>query len=78
MPEYPYNADLGQTDLMGAAYNGDAEELARIIAMPCDVDAQDNHGMTALMYAAVKGHTAAVRELLRHEIDLEIQSKQSF
>jgi hypothetical protein len=37
MPEYPYNSNIGQTDLMGAAYNGDAEAIARILAMPCDI-----------------------------------------
>lgn len=44
MPEYPYNSDIGQTELMGAAYNGDADEAARILSMPCDLDAQDSHG----------------------------------
>jgi ankyrin repeat protein len=74
MSQYPYNADLGQTDLMGAAYHGDAEEIVRILSMPCDIDAQDDHGVTVLMYAAIKGHNEAVRRLIEHRADLELQS----
>ncbi len=74
MPLYPYNPYIGQTDLMGAAYNGDAEEIVRILSMPCDIDAQDDHGVTALMYAAMDGHTDAVRRLIENGADLEIQS----
>jgi hypothetical protein len=53
MPEYPYNADIGQTDLMGAAYNGVAETVARILTMPCDIDAQDNHVLSEPGHRAV-------------------------
>ena len=74
MAKYAYNADIGQTDLMGAAYNGDAEEVIRILSMPSDIDAQDNHGVTALMYAAMEGHTEVVKRLVEHDADLEIQS----
>jgi len=74
VPTYPYNAEIGQTDLMGAAYNGDAEEVALILSMPCDVDAQDNHGVSALMYAAMEGHTAAVQRLIEHGADMELQA----
>ena len=76
MPKYSYNADAGQTDLMGAAYNGDADEVAHVLSMPCDIDAQDDHGITALMYAAMKGHTQALQRLIDHTADLEIQSSQ--
>lgn len=78
MPEYSYNADKGQNDLMAAAYNGDAEDIVRILAMPCDVDAQDSHGITALMYGAMKGHTEAVQQLIDHRAALEIQSAQRY
>ncbi len=78
MPEYPYNAETGQTDLMGAAYNGDAEEVVYLLSMPCDIDAQDAHGTTALMYAAMQGHTQVVQRLIEHEADLEIQSAQHY
>jgi ankyrin repeat protein len=78
MSQYPYNSDIGQTDLMGAAYNGDADEVGRILSMPCDVDAQDDHGLTALMYAAMEGHAEAVERLIEHEAGLELQSSQRF
>lgn len=78
MPEYPYKDDLGQTDLMGAAYNGDADEVRRILSMPCDIDGQDSHAMTALMYAAIKGHTDVVRQLADHRANLELQSGQRY
>ena len=74
MSRYPYNPDTGQTDLMGAAYHGDAEEIARILAMPCDINAQDDHGITALMYAAMMGHTEAVQCLIEHGSALELLS----
>jgi ankyrin repeat protein len=78
MPEYPYNSDIGQTDLMGAAYNGDADEVGNILAMPCDIDAQDSHGLTALMYAAMQGHSESVQRLVGHNAALEIQSVQRY
>jgi ankyrin repeat protein len=74
MSRYPYNPDTGQTDLMGAAYHGDVEEIARILAMPSDIDAQDDHGMTALMYAAMMGHTEAVQCIIEHGAALELLS----
>ena len=74
MSLYPYNSEIGQTDLMGAAYNGDADEVIRILTMPCDIDAQDRHGFTALMYAAMEGYTDVIQRLIEHGADLEIQS----
>jgi ankyrin repeat protein len=63
---------------MGAAYNGDVAEIARILSMPSDVDAQDSHGISALMYAAMQGHAAAVQTLITHNAALELQSSQRF
>ncbi len=78
MPEYPYNSEIGQTELMGAAFNGDADEVGRILAMPCDMDAQDSHGVSALMYAAIQGHVEAVERLIEHKAALELQSAQRY
>ncbi len=78
MPDYPYKPDIGQTDLMAAAYNGDAEEIARILAVPCAIDAQDIHGFTALMYAAMEGYPHVVHALVEHRAQLELQSKQRY
>src|SRR5262245_50386873 len=78
MSAYPYSPEKAQTELMAAAYNGDAEEVDRILTRPCDINAQDFHGVTALMYAAMQGHTQAVLRLVEHEADLELQSAQRF
>lgn len=63
---------------MGAAYNGDAPEVARILSVPCDIDAHDDHGMTALMYAAMKDHTEVVECLISHQASLDRQSGQRY
>jgi hypothetical protein len=63
---------------MSAAYNGDADELGRLLTLPCDIDAQDTHGISALMYAAMLGHTPVVQRLIESDADLELQSAQRF
>jgi len=72
MSQYPYNPDIGQTDLMEQPTTAMRTKIARLLSMPCDIDAQDKHGTTALMYAAMKGHRDAVRRLIEHKADLEI------
>ena len=49
-----------------------------ILAMPCDIDAQDAHGVTALIYAAMRGHSAVIQRLIDHKAALEIQSPQRY
>ena len=63
---------------MGAAYSGDAEEVARVLALLCDIDAQDSHGMTALMYGAMRGHTNIVQLIIHNKAKLELQSAHYF
>lgn len=78
MSAYPYDSDNAQTDLMAAAYNGDADEVIRLLELPSDIDAQDLHDTTALMYAAMKGHAEVVRQLIEHKAGLELQSSQRY
>ena len=78
MSAYPYSPERAQTELMSAAFNGDADEVARLFAMPCDIDAQDSDGITALMYAAMQGHAAAAQRLIEHKANLELQSGQRY
>lgn len=78
MSAYPYNSENGQTELMAAAYNGDSDEVLRLLESPADIDAQDQYGTTALMYAAMKGHDEVVRELVEHKAALELQSSQRY
>jgi ankyrin repeat protein len=78
MSAYPYNSQNGQTELMAAAYNGDSDEVVRLLESPADIDAQDQYGVTALMYAAMKGCDEVVRQLVEHKANLELQSAQRY
>ena len=57
-----------EADLIRAARNGDIEAVRNLLNTSVDVNAQDNdqdeQGWSALMYAAQKGHTDIVLELL--------------
>lgn len=61
--------DAATRDLWRAAENGELNELVAILARGVDVNARNQHGMTALMRAAHQGHTAVVRALLEHGAD---------
>jgi hypothetical protein len=54
------------TPLMAAAREGDLEAVTRLIEQGIPVDAHDDNGYTALMYAANAGQDAAVGMLLAH------------
>ncbi|MCY4043184.1 MAG: ankyrin repeat domain-containing protein [Candidatus Dadabacteria bacterium] len=64
--------DGGRTPLMNAASEGDIEEIRRLL----DVNARDDEGYTALMYAAmaVNVRTEAIRELLKVGADIEARN----
>lgn len=63
---------------MAAAYNGDSDEVVRLLESPADIDAQDQYGASALMYAAMKGRDDVLRQLVEHEANLELQSAQRY
>ena len=55
----------GFTPLMSAAWTGRVDTAERLLAYAADIDTRDTQqGRTALMWAAVKGHTAFVKMLL--------------
>ena len=54
----------GASPLIGAAQNGHAEVVAKLLANKAKVDLQDDRNMTALMYACQNSHPDVVRELL--------------
>ncbi|MBI3552978.1 MAG: ankyrin repeat domain-containing protein [Elusimicrobia bacterium] len=56
--------DDGGTPLMGYAYTGALKEARAEIRKGGDLDAQDNAGETALMYAVSGGHEDIIRLLL--------------
>lgn len=49
-----------------AAETGDAEAVAGFLSAGADVNWQNEHGETALIYSAWGGHEAAVATLLHH------------
>jgi ankyrin repeat protein len=51
--------------LYQAAYHGDVVELRRLVAAGVNVDAQDAHGHTALIWAAGAGHAEAIKTLVQ-------------
>ena len=59
--------DGGNTPLMKAASEGDIEEIRKLL----DVNSRSNYNTTALMAAAFKGQTGAIRELLRSGANIE-------
>jgi ankyrin repeat protein len=58
-----------------AARTGDVEAIDRLIAAGADVNARDRYGQTALMLAAVRGHTAVVERLVAGGADLNHTAK---
>lgn len=60
--------------LRRAASNGDVASVQKLIANGADVNAQDNHGYTALIDAASKGHLAILRLLLDANADPNLQT----
>ncbi len=54
----------GITPLMAAAFDGNEEIVALLLASHADVSATDRVGKTAIEYASGRGHTAVVQRLL--------------
>lgn len=61
--------DAATQDLWRVAESGDVDEFARILPRVQDINAQNQHGMTALMRAAYHGNELMVRALLEHGAD---------
>ena len=53
----------GITPLMAAAFDGNEEIVALLLASHADVSATDRVGKTAIEYASGRGHTAVVQRL---------------
>jgi uncharacterized protein len=70
--------DAVTCELWRVAESGDPSELAAIWSRSVDVNAQNEHGMTALMRAARRGHAAMVRSLLEHGADPNLARNDKF
>lgn len=70
--------DAAIRELWRVAESGDARELTGILSRGVDVNACNEHGMTALMRAARCGHAAAVRALLEGGADPNVARNDRF
>jgi Ankyrin repeats (3 copies) len=73
-----FSFDAATLELWRAAESGDLNELVAILARDVDVNARNEHGMTALMRAANNGHAAVVRALLERGADPNIARNDKF
>jgi hypothetical protein len=69
--------DAATQDLWRVADSGETDELEAILAR-ADINARNEHGMTALMRAAYHGHVRTVRALLEHGADPNVTRKDNF
>jgi len=73
-----YLPDAATLDLWRVAENGDVNELAQVLPRVRDINARNEHGVTALMRAAQYGHAKMVRALLEHGADANIKRNDKF
>lgn len=70
--------DAATLDLWRVAESGNVDELASVLPRVRDVNARNEHGVTALMRAAQFGHVKMVRALLEHGADANIKRNDKF
>jgi len=70
--------DAATLELWRVAEDGDVEELAGLLRRVPDINACNEHGMTALMRAAQNGRVKMVRALLEHGADANIKRNDKF
>lgn len=73
-----YLPEAATLDLWRVAENGDVNELAPVLPRVRDINAQNEHGVTALMRAAQYGRAKMVRALLQHGADANIKRNDKF
>jgi len=61
-------------DLLEAAEHGDVRQLDSALAHGAMVDASDEHGITALMFAAASGHPQAAQRLLDAHAQVDVRT----
>lgn len=70
--------DPATRELWRVAESGDTEALAGVLSRGVDINARNQHGMTALMRAALDGHEGMVRALLEFGADPNITRNDKF
>ena len=69
------NAEEINQKMIDAAIKGDTATVKSLLAQGADVNAQNQAGGTALMYAATVGYTATVQALLDEDADANVKDK---
>ena len=70
--------DAATLELWRVAEDGNVEELAALLRRVPDINACNEHGVTALMRAAQNGRVQMVRALLEHGADANIKRNDKF
>ena len=70
--------DAATLALWRVAESGDVDELAALLPRVTNINARNEHGVTALMRAAQDGHVKMVRALLEHGADANIKRDDKF
>ncbi|HET9479775.1 MAG TPA: ankyrin repeat domain-containing protein, partial [Pyrinomonadaceae bacterium] len=70
--------DAATLELWRVAETGEVEALARVLKRVPDINARNEHGVTALMRAAQFGHVRMVRALLEHGADANMTRNDKF
>jgi hypothetical protein len=70
--------DTATRELWSVSESGDVNEVAAILSRGVNINARNEHGMTALMRAARNGHAGVVRTLLEHGADPNIARNDKF
>ena len=73
-----FTFDAATCELWCVAESGDVNELATVVSRGVDVNARNEHGMTALMRASRQGHAAMVRALLERGADPNLARHDKF
>ena len=71
-------ASAAAQDLWRVAETDNVDELTRILPRVGDINARNQHGMTALMRASYHGHEQMVRALLEHDADPNLVRNDRF
>lgn len=70
--------DAATLELWRIAETGDVDALAAVLQRVADINARNEHGVTALMRAAQFGHVRMVSALLQHGADANITRNDKF
>lgn len=74
----PNTPDAATLDFWRAAETGELSEVEVTLPRVADIDARNEHGVTALMRAAQHGHARMVRWLLAHGADANVARNDKF